>query len=650
MGNNQTPLKDIFGPSGLLSKTWPEYEFRKGQLDMAGMVAQALSDSRMAIIEAGTGTGKTLAYLVPAILSGMKVVVSTGTKNLQEQIFFKDIPFIRSLGLKEFRSVLMKGRQNYLCLNQLIKIAGQSSLGLSKEKSPLDRIWDWSKKTKTGDKSELTWLAENDPLWSKVASRADRCLGQKCSKVQDCFLNRLRGMAAKADLVVVNHHLFFADLAVRESGFGAVIPMYEAAIFDEAHELEDTAGQYFGVSVSTYRFSDLITDIRGALKPKNRLTPKISDLLDSLDRALKFFFDLFGQMEGRRPIPKKPPSANMVNQAVEIRDRLSDLGELMLDLAKGDPNFETLPDRTKSLKNDFWSLMNDDDDNYVYFSESRGKHTFLSSLPITVRDLLAKSLFSQEKPFILTSATLSTGGDFNYVKSRLGVTESTLELVVNSHFDYARQAILYVPARMPSPSHPDFIRSAAEEISRILHMSSGRAFVLFTSYRNMTQAYDLLASQLPYTMMMQGERPKTALIDAFRKDRHSVLFATSSFWQGVDVPGEALSCVIIDKLPFDPPGDPVVSARINMMNKEGRSPFIEYQVPVAVIALKQGLGRLIRGSKDRGLMAVLDTRLVSKDYGRVFIKSLPQAPLTRRPEHVVEFFRRIDGDSKNNVG
>ncbi len=634
-------LEKIFGRGGWLERHHPNYEYRPSQLEMAEAVESAIENRRHLIAEAGTGTGKTLAYLVPIIRSGRRVVISTGTKNLQEQVFFKDIPFLKKL-FPEIRATLMKGRQNYLCRQKLYDIEQQPVLDGLEEVEHYARIREWEKRTETGDRAELDILPDSSSLWPRIDARRETCTGQKCQQFDRCFITWMHQRAAESDVIIVNHHLFFADLALRQMEFSSLLPDYAAIVFDEAHELEDVATLYFGLRVSNYRVEELARDTEITLRLKNLTGPETANILSAvaeLRRRSDLFFELFPSAEGRTNFDNRRDFLEvhrgtysaLLNAFVRLETELSRLKERPEEISN-------LAGRAGELKKAFEVVLESRDRNFVFWWERRGRGVFLEASPIDVSALLRERLFEHVESIVLTSATLAVGGTFDFLKRRLGIQNST-EKIFDSHFDFSQQVLLYTPVHLPDPRQPDFARLAAEEVTQILKASRGRAFVLFTSYQQMRDVYERVRPRLRYPMLLQGTAPRTALLDRFRSTPHAVLFATSSFWQGVDVQGQQLSAVIIDRLPFAVPTDPVVAARIRMINEDGGNAFTEYQTPEAVISLKQGFGRLIRSESDRGVLAILDHRIVRKPYGRVFFESLPGYRRTDQLEEVRAFMR-----------
>lgn len=646
-----------FGPQGKIAALHPQYEFRPGQIEMAEAVSGAIRHHRHLIVEAGTGTGKTLAYLIPAIESGKRVVVSTGTKNLQEQLFFKDVPFVERLFPGQVKACLMKGRSNYLCLKKLSDLHTQPLLESMDEVEVFQSIAAWAESTETGDRAELGELPEDFPLWSRLDARAEDCLGQKCSDYERCFVVRMRERAKQSNLIIANHHLVFADLAVREGDFGQVIPEYDVLILDEAHIIENIATQYFGTQVSNYRFDELIRDTRGGMKAHEISSDELHDALNQLGVRATAFFSALVRPEGRYDLlPVLPHIGNWEEVYAQLQFALKRLQSRLENLPDKAETIFGLIRRCRLLTGDLEFLARHESTDHVYWLECRGSGRrrprldrprrvgiFLQASPIHVASLLKEKLFDRVPSAILTSATLSVDGRFDFIRARLGLSDSNdaahlREVLCASHFDHLRQALLFVPAHLPAPASPLYTEESTEVVSRVLKLTEGRAFVLFTSFQQMEKSYRQLSRRLDYPVLVQGEAGRTALLNKFRKTPHAVLCATASFWQGVDVVGEQLSCVIIDKLPFAVPDDPIVRARTRALEAAGRNGFLEYQVPEAVIQLKQGLGRLIRSTHDYGILAVLDDRVIRKSYGRVFLSSLPNYRVTHSLEEVREFF------------
>jgi ATP-dependent DNA helicase DinG len=649
-------VREAFSESGALARVLDGYEPRDGQRRMAEAVADVVESGGTLLAEAGTGTGKTLAYLIPAILSGHRVLVSTGTKNLQEQIFFKDLPVLQDALGRPFTATLMKGRANYLCLHrwELYRdgVDGNTSaagrLIETGDRMLLPIIDAWAKTTETGDRAELRDLPDNLPLWSEIAAEADTCLGNECPRYNDCFVTRMRQRAAESDVVIVNHHLLCADASVRQSEYGEVIPFCPTLVVDEAHQLEDVATQYFGCSLSVYRVDDLVRDGERVVQ-----TEELARALARVSDHSRMFFSGLSLARAVQPGGGQESRARYTAESIEdhFEDGMALAGaleglEATLALAqKPDATapadtseaLAALQRRAGEVRNDLRFLMRASDPDFVYYVETRGRGIFLRASPIDVSRIVRDVLFERMRAIILTSATLAVDGSFEYVKMRLGIKQAS-EIRVASEFDFARQALLYLPRQVPPPKAPAFAAAAAREITEILKRSRGRAFVLFTSYAVLRAVQQVIEMTVPYPILVQGTAPRTDLIERFRSTPGAVLLATSSFWQGVDVVGEALSCVIIDKLPFASPGDPVTAARIDAIKATGGDAFADYQVPLAILALQQGLGRLIRHRTDRGVLVVLDPRLRTMGYGRRFLASLPPAPVTHDLEAVGRFF------------
>ncbi len=677
-------VEAVFAPDGPLARAMPDFEPRAGQVEMAAAVARVFEHGGVLLAEAGTGTGKTLAYLVPAILRRERVLISTGTKNLQEQIFFKDIPALRNaLGIP-FTATYMKGRANYLCLHKLDQLVDTGTGGPSGPPVHdvfLPIIRDWSARTETGDRAELEDLPEDLPFWNEVAATADTCLGTECARYDDCYVTKMRQRAAASDVVIVNHHLLCADAAVRQNAYGEVIPACHRAILDEAHQLEDIATQYFGYSLSNYRVEELARDVERSLmmivgddrKARDDITRAIEKLRDY---ARAFFSDLAFAHRGDRSERGRGPASIRSEERIRATvDSLAQASEAAADLtgaldivqstlallvrlkpdATGAESVRLQPDdddeekrsddiaallrRSGELRDDLRFLLRAGDPEYVYFVEFRGRGIFLRASPIDVSAIVRELLLDKMHATVLTSATLAVDGSFEYIRDRLGIRRAD-EVRLPSEFDFAQQAILYLPPRMPDPRSDTFALAAGREVIEILKRTEGRAFVLFTSYATMRAVQAIAEMAVDYPILAQGTAPRSQLLKQFRETPHAVLFATSSFWQGVDVAGEALSCVIVDKLPFASPSDPITAARIDAIRARGGDPFAEYQVPLAILTLQQGLGRLIRHRRDRGVLAVLDPRLRTKGYGRRFIASLPPAPVVHDLSHVDAFFSR----------
>jgi ATP-dependent DNA helicase DinG len=626
-------MNEFFGPGGVLDQKLGDYEFRPSQIRMAEAVYEALDGQNHAIIEAGTGTGKTIAYLLPALLHGRRILVSTGTKTLQDQIFYKDIPLLESIIERPIRAAYLKGRSNYLCRLKLEQ-AHSEGLFTPRELPSFKQILRWAETTETGDRSELGEDGEDAELWGRLDARRDRCLGSKCVDYDRCYLTLMRQKAMEADIVVVNHHLFFADLSIRKSENAVgILPDYSAVIFDEAHELEDIATEYFGFHVSNYRIAELVGDAR---RLAEKSEAKVEDL-SGVQRASDYFFNSLALMgEGRHLVPDFQSIAGMDSLIGALRDA----GRELKKQEDFSGMWETLARRAGELVSELEVFRSGTLENYVSWIERRGRGVFLEACPVDVSGMLRERLFENVPSCVLTSATLTVAESFEYFRLRIGM-DAGRELTLSTEFNVRSQTMLYVPKRMPDYRHPTYLNRAAQEIRAILDASHGRAFVLFTSYQQMMLVYELVATHVPYPCLVQTRNAgKSRLLEEFKITPNAVLFATSSFWQGIDVKGEALSAVIIDKLPFQVPSDPLVSARMSRVEREGGSAFSDYQVPHAILRLKQGLGRLIRSKSDRGVLSILDNRLSTKGYGKLFMASLPDYAVTDNIEDLVEFMKQ----------
>ena len=651
-------MREVFGPDGFLEKCMKggfdrsvvsaDYEYRAAQLEMAELVDEAFETHHHAVVEAGTGTGKTLAYLIPAVCSGRRVVISTATKSLQEQLFQKDIPFLQKHFAPNLKVAVMKGRSNFLCLSKLSQVQDQGLLKGIEELDYFQQIKDWAKLTETGDRAELTFLPDDSELWGKLDARRETCTGQKCPSFNPCFVTGMHQRAKEADLIIVNHHLFFADLALKQDDFGSILPEYSAVVFDEAHELEDVASEYFGRQISNFRLEELARDTDQTLRLLHLGTPSLLRKTQRIRERSRSFFESFPPREGRFSFSRREREA-FLEQNRETYDALvSALKSLETGIAAQTDKPEELTRmarRSFELRQELSFLFESNEKNFVYWYERRNKGVFLTATPIDVSHILRNKLFEQFDTVILTSATLTVGGRFDYIQQRLGIDHAK-ERKLPPVFDYPKQALLYLPRKMPDVRDAGFSSKAADEIVELLELSQGRAFCLFTSYAQMNELYERVRSRVSFPLLLQGTAPRSALLERFKNTEAAVLFATASFWQGVDVPGEQLSCVIVDRLPFAVPSDPSVAARVAAIEEDGRNAFAEFQVPQAVLSLKQGFGRLIRTKTDRGVLALLDTRILRMPYGKIFLESLPRYRVTHE---ITEVGRFLDGNSREKA-
>lgn len=638
-------LAEIFGPQGWLARQIEGYSHRPQQQEMAQAVGRILAEGGVLICEAGTGTGKTFAYLVPALLSGLKVIVSTGTKNLQDQLFHRDLPMVRQSLSSPVSVALLKGRANYLCLHRLDNTLVED-LRLSKEQlQQLQRIRGWSSGTKSGDIGEMSEISEDAEIWPLVTSTSDNCLGQECVAYSKCHLVEARRRAQEADLVVINHHLLCADLALKEEGFGELLPGADCFILDEAHQLPEVAGNFFGTTLSGRQLLELVSDTQTEYHREAGDLPKLLEQLDLLKRQVRDLRLAFG-LEVRRGAWSELVGNPAVEAALDnLRQALSQLQEILEAIEGRGKGLDSCRDRCQDLSSRLEAVCTEQEENIRWFETLRQSFR-LNSTPLEISNIFRSRMREHPASWIFTSATLAVGESFDHFANQLGLQEAETHCW-GSPFDYPRQAVWYVPKGLPEPNKPEFNRRVSDLTIPVLEASEGRAFLLYTSHRALQEAAEYLQDKLPYPMLVQGTAPRTELVERFRELGNAVLLGTSSFWEGVDVRGEALSCVVIDKLPFASPGDPVLQARIEALRRQGGNPFMSYQLPQAAIALKQGAGRLIRDEQDRGVLMICDPRLLNKPYGKVFIRSLPPMTKTQDLAVVKRFFTLMKSQAES---
>ncbi|MBA2664614.1 MAG: ATP-dependent DNA helicase [Bradymonadaceae bacterium] len=647
-------MHQILGPGGLLSQRLERYEYRPQQLEMANKVERALVERRPLIVEAATGTGKTLAYLIPALLSQKRVVVSTGTKALQEQLFYKDIPFLREHLPHPFDAVLLKGRKNYLCKLRFSEMTQEPMFRSREDMRLWSTIVEWACHTETGDRAEIDGLPDNYASWNDLSVGSDACLGARCQFYEGCHVTRARERAREATLIVVNHHLFFADLALRDRGHGEVLPEYDAVIFDEAHHLEDVATEYFGMNVSNFRFTELASDIQRTLDVEEISDDGVEDALRALGRQSNDFFSSVarGLSDGRhtRDVILSGDRREQAQFASrDIKAALEDVRGALARLSQLGEVGDRLVGRAKELGVELSFVLEADDGRFAFMGDVRDRGVFLQAAPIDPGELLREKLLDCHDSLVFTSATLASGGTLDFFKQRMGMVTAAGpafevdEAILAPVFNYRDQCLVYVPRKLGPPNDPQFSSNMAVIVEYLVDITKGRAFVLFTSYQNLNAVYDELAPKLrdKYPLLKQGDKSRRELLDQFRSNPGSILFATSSFWEGIDVEGEALSLVIIDKLPFANPSDPLTKARLDHLEARGANAFMDLSVPTAALSLKQGFGRLIRSRSDVGIVAILDSRIAHKRYGRYFLQTLPPAPVVWTAPEVKRWWHNL---------
>ncbi len=638
-------LSQIFTQKGSLAQAIQGYSERTDQLKMALAIEDAIANNKQLIVEAGTGTGKTFAYLVPALLAGGKVIISTGTKTLQDQLFNRDLPNVRDALKVPVTVSMLKGRANYVCHYHLERASQEGRFASREDAKYVHTIKNFAETSKTGDKSELAEVPENANIWLNVTSTRENCLGQDCSFYKDCFVMAARKKALAADVVVVNHHLFFADVMLRDEGLAELLPSANTVIFDEAHQLPEVAGLFFGEDISTSQLIELCRDSTAAYLTQAKDCVELGKAIPLLEKSCKDFRLVFAYEGSRLPVQKALVLKGFDEAFSNMQTKLAELAKVLESQAARDPMLEKCWQRGEDLLLQLTRWHKAENANLVRWVEVFTQSVQLHATPLSVADSFGKQLNAQPRAWIFTSATLAVKSDFSHYQAQMGL-QAAKSLYLQSPFDYDKQALLYAPADMPDPNSPAYTAAVAAASLPVIQASRGRAFVLCTSLKAMREIHaqlkDAFATNgLEYPLLLQGESTRTELLERFRAHGNAVLVGSQSFWEGVDVRGEALSVVIIDKLPFAPPDDPVLSARIDKMNAEGKNAFMEYQLPYAVITLKQGAGRLIRDETDRGVLVICDPRLITKSYGKRIWQSLPPFRRTKELAEVQAFFEAL---------
>ncbi|MCP4996940.1 MAG: ATP-dependent DNA helicase [Gammaproteobacteria bacterium] len=631
-------IEEVLGPEGLLSSHLDGFSYRPQQQAMAQQVADVLTSDGVLITEAGTGTGKTFAYLVPALLSGKKVIISTGTRNLQDQLFHRDLPFITEALAIPADVALLKGRSNYLCIHRMENALLEGRFRSRDQVNQLLMVKRWAQVTRSGDVAELKDVPEDTPIWPWVTSTTDNCLGQECLDYSKCHLMEARKRAQEADLVVINHHLLCADFSLKEGGFGELLPSADCFVIDEAHQLPEVASNFFGSTISGRQLQELVKDTEAEYLQEAGDMPEIPEQAASLGKAVRDLRLVFGVDSRRGPWRDVGEDERFVAAMEKVRTELGGLHDLLNAIEGRGKGIDSCLGRAAQLITDLSILCDEQPDDEIRWYETQRQSFRLNRTPLDISDLFKTQMEGHPGSWVFTSATLAVDGEFDHFRHQLGLDKAETACW-DSPFDYPEQALWFVPRGLPEPRNPDYISQVVEQVMiPALKASQGRAFLLFTSHRALREAADLLEDAIDYPLLVQGRAAKGELIDQFRSHGNAVLLGTASFWEGVDVRGEALSMVVIDKLPFASPGDPVLQARIDALKKQGGNPFWEFQLPQATIALKQGAGRLIRDASDRGVLIICDPRLLKKQYGHVFLNSMPAMARTRDIADVERFF------------
>ncbi len=644
---------DYLDKDGPFAKQHESFSPRRAQIEMATRIQAVIADASSLVAESGTGTGKTYAYLVPLLLSEKRAIVSTGTKHLQEQLFLRDIPHVLDTLALSAKVALLKGRSNYLCLHRLQQLRTSSRRLDAKQRSDLETIVMWLPRTKRGDVSEVSDVNETSPLWPQVTSTVDNCIGQNCSFYEDCYVNKARKTAATSDLIVINHHLYFADKALKNDGFGALLPEAQTIVFDEAHQLPDVASNFLGSSFSSWQILELASDVRAAeLKEKS----SIGDLIPqtaALEKTIADYRLSFGLSERRMAWEDACAEVPALNKKIQhLADLLSDYADVLEKASVKGEALERCYERAQELAGECQSIADQEESlKHVRWIEISRKTFRINDTPLDIGGELSQYFGNQQQARIFTSATLSVDGKFDHFAKNVGLPSDVETQTWESPFDFYEQAVLYVPEGLPAPKDPDFSERFFDATLPIIRAAGGAVFVLFTSFKHMEGFHDLLLDEMledEFTVLMQGQTTKRELLTEFQTEDNAVLLGTMSFWEGVDVPGDDLRCVIIDKLPFESPFDPVIKARLKAMEEVGENPFMGHQVPRAVITLRQGAGRLIRSARDKGVLMVCDARLRRTHYGRVFLDSLPRMRRTADQDKVCGFLKSLNPSARKS--
>ncbi|MFT5395070.1 MAG: ATP-dependent DNA helicase DinG [Gammaproteobacteria bacterium] len=631
-------IKEVFSDGGSLAGLIGDYQHRPEQEDMAHKIFSAISEGHNLVCEAGTGTGKTVAYLVPALLSRQKVIISTGTRHLQDQLFQKDLPLVLEALASPATTMVLKGRSNYLCLEHM-ELAIHDTKDLNYQNmSDLQEVVQWSSSTKTGDINELGMIEENSVIRSRITSTTENCLGQSCPSFEDCFVFKNRKAALESDLVITNHHLLLSDMSLREKGFGEVLPLADVIVFDEAHQLPELASTYFSQTMSTRQLLELITDIKTADHEEAGDIEELAGTLAKFEKLIRDVRLVFGRADQRLNWLEVWEKSLLSTALPEMLTAFQGVIDILETACGRGKLLDNCWQRAKAHYNYIDTYIETKNEESIRWVEIRGHHLYLNQTPVNISETFQQRLSEYNATSVFTSASLAINDDFNYYSRQLGLEECQTQ-VWDSPFDYQTQTCLYVPLDLPEPNQFEFFDAFIARTIKLLSYSEGHAFVLFTSHQALKKSADILSKEIDYPIFIQGQAPRSELLNQFRHTKHAVLLGTSSFWEGVDVKGEALSLVIIDKLPFASPDDPVLQARLNHFSKQGSNPFMDHQVPQAAISLKQGVGRLIRDVTDRGVCVICDKRVVRKAYGKRIIKALPPMPITHELDDVKDFFK-----------